>query len=170
MELKYRMNISAVSEEDGGGFFIRFPELPGCSTGGETVDEAIQKAKDAVESWIEAAREMNLPIPEPKFYDNNEPSGKFTARIPKQLHKELISAAEEQGSSINQLVLYYITKGLHGEQAGTKEPVGRNEILVTERVTKVTVSDEQFKNDWENLASFDLSPNPVLLRSADRLR
>ena len=43
--------------EEGGGYLIEFPDLPGCMSDGETLEEAIENGKDALQCWIEAAAE-----------------------------------------------------------------------------------------------------------------
>jgi predicted RNase H-like HicB family nuclease len=42
------------------------PELPGCMTHGDTYEEALAMAKEAVDAWIDVAREAGRPIPEPR--------------------------------------------------------------------------------------------------------
>lgn len=42
------------------------PELPGCIAHGNTYDEALQNAKEAIQLWIDTAKEFGEPIPEPK--------------------------------------------------------------------------------------------------------
>ena len=59
----YPFFISPLTEEDGGGFFIAFPDLPGCISDGETPEEAIQNGYDAARAWLETAKEFNDPIP-----------------------------------------------------------------------------------------------------------
>ena len=53
------------SNEDGV-FVAEVPQLPGCAAHGETQEEALKNVNDAVELWIETAREFGDPIPEPK--------------------------------------------------------------------------------------------------------
>jgi len=53
------------SGEDGV-FVAEVPELPGCMAHGGTQEEALANAKQAVDLWIETAREFGDPIPEPK--------------------------------------------------------------------------------------------------------
>ena len=62
----YEVRIRPLSEEDGGGFFAEVPELPGCMSDGETPQEALENAYDAISCWMEAAKEMGRPVPEPK--------------------------------------------------------------------------------------------------------
>ncbi|MCF8303338.1 MAG: type II toxin-antitoxin system HicB family antitoxin [Bacteroidales bacterium] len=47
-------------------FIAEIPELAGCSAHGHTHEEALKNAKEAIELWIETAKEFNDPIPEPK--------------------------------------------------------------------------------------------------------
>ncbi|MBQ4342270.1 MAG: type II toxin-antitoxin system HicB family antitoxin [Erysipelotrichaceae bacterium] len=36
---------------DEGGYVISFPELPGCLTCGETIEQALKNAEDAKQEW-----------------------------------------------------------------------------------------------------------------------
>ena len=47
-------------------FIAEVPELPGCSAHGSTQEDALQNAKEAIELWLETAREFGDPIPVPK--------------------------------------------------------------------------------------------------------
>ncbi|MDP2936132.1 MAG: type II toxin-antitoxin system HicB family antitoxin [Dehalococcoidia bacterium] len=49
-----------------GGFWTEVPALPGCCSQGETVEEAIQMAKDAIEGFLAYLRERGQEIPEEK--------------------------------------------------------------------------------------------------------
>ena len=62
----YEVRIRPLADEDGGGFFAEVPELPGCMSDGETPQEALDNAYDAIACWIEGAREMGRAVPEPK--------------------------------------------------------------------------------------------------------
>jgi len=53
------------SEEDGC-FIAEAPELPGCMAHGETDAEALENIHQAMELWLESAREDGAPIPEPQ--------------------------------------------------------------------------------------------------------
>jgi antitoxin HicB len=48
----YPFSIRELSEEEGGGFLIEFPDLHGCMSDGETIDEAIENGKDAVRCYL----------------------------------------------------------------------------------------------------------------------
>jgi antitoxin HicB len=49
-------------------YVVTVPELPGCQTHGATLEEAIKQARDALESWIDVAREIGKPIPPPRYF------------------------------------------------------------------------------------------------------
>lgn len=44
----------SIMEDDEGGFLAYYPDLPGCITSGETLEEALANAKDAKKAWFEA--------------------------------------------------------------------------------------------------------------------
>ena len=62
----FEVDIMPLSEADGGGFAAVVPELPGCRSDGETPQEALANAYDAIVCWLEAAREMGRPLPQPR--------------------------------------------------------------------------------------------------------
>jgi len=53
------------SEEDQS-FIADVPELPGCMAHGTSPDEALTNAQEAMQLWLDTAREFGDPIPEPK--------------------------------------------------------------------------------------------------------
>lgn len=53
------------SEEDGA-FLAEAPELPGCMADGETYQDVINNLETIIREWIETAKELGRPIPEPK--------------------------------------------------------------------------------------------------------
>ncbi|MBI4366877.1 MAG: toxin-antitoxin system HicB family antitoxin [Deltaproteobacteria bacterium] len=68
----------------------------------KTADRAVKKAPAAIASWIAAAKKLGHPIPAPLF--TRPVSGKFNVRLPKELHRALVSRAIQEGVSLNQLV------------------------------------------------------------------
>ncbi len=42
------------------------PELPGCAADGQTYQEALANVQVVIQEWIETAKELGRPIPEPK--------------------------------------------------------------------------------------------------------
>lgn len=106
LNLPYRMEI--VPDIAEGGFVATYPDLPGCISIGETIEEAIANVMDAKIDWIMAAIEDGISISEPKTAE--EYSGQFKLRIPKILHKQLAERAKEEGISMNQYCLYLLAQ------------------------------------------------------------
>ncbi|NSW92627.1 MAG: type II toxin-antitoxin system HicB family antitoxin [Firmicutes bacterium] len=110
-KMEYPTKIEKLPPEDGGGYFITYPDLPGCSSDGETIEEAIQMGEDARICWIETAYEQGKEIPLPFSHIDNY-KGRITIRVPKTMHKELIEEANEEGISLNQYLIYLLSKSM----------------------------------------------------------
>jgi antitoxin HicB len=65
MIYRYRITLWPLSAADGGGRLAEVPELPGCMSDGETLQQAVDNVMDAVACWIEAAEEDGRPVPAP---------------------------------------------------------------------------------------------------------
>jgi antitoxin HicB len=105
-EMKYPFEMRPLTEAEGSGWLITFPDLPGCMSDGETPEEAIKNGEDALKCWIQACKESGREIPE----QGDSSSGKFITRIPKSLHARLISRAKQEGVSMNALVSSFIAE------------------------------------------------------------
>ena len=57
----------AIFEHDTDGYTITFPDLPGCITCGETLEEAYLMAKDAIELHLYGMEQDNDEIPKPSL-------------------------------------------------------------------------------------------------------
>ncbi len=111
----YARVISPLPAEDGGGYLIVFPDLPGCMSDGETEEEALENGRDAFLTWVSAAIDMGKDVPAPVWRPETAPeigSGKFVTRVPKTVHARLIRKAKAEGVSLNSLVLSFISEGL----------------------------------------------------------
>jgi len=49
--------------EPEGGFSVFVSELPCLATHGQTIEEATERAKEAIEAYLEVMHEDGLPIP-----------------------------------------------------------------------------------------------------------
>jgi antitoxin HicB len=107
--LEYEIKLRKLTKEEGGGWFAEIPLLPGCMADGETVEEAIESLNDAKINWIETALELGRMIPEP---NNEDFSGQLRVRMPKSLHRTLSQMAKEENVSLNQLIIYHLSKGI----------------------------------------------------------
>jgi len=59
-----RFTILLHPDPNGEGYTVTVPALPGCVTQGDTVEEAIAMAKDAVTLYIESLVAEGRPVPE----------------------------------------------------------------------------------------------------------
>jgi len=53
------------SDEDQA-FIAEVPELPGCAADGKTYQQALANVEIVIQEWLETAKELGRPIPEPK--------------------------------------------------------------------------------------------------------
>jgi len=106
--LEYQVNLSFDPRDDI--YVARVPELENCHTHGATPEEAIQNAKDAIELWLETARDKKIPIPEPM--GRKKFSGKFVVRAPEDLHASLAREALRRGKSMNELAIELLSRVL----------------------------------------------------------
>ena len=65
MKLEYPFEIRPLAQNEGGGYLIHFPDLPGCISDGKTPEEAIANGADALQGWLETRHERGLPVPAP---------------------------------------------------------------------------------------------------------
>ena len=105
MALPYKLEIVPDAE---GGYVARYPELPGCITVGDTLEDTVNHVLDAKREWLLAALEDGIRINEPASADNY--SGQFKLRIPKSLHRSLAEHSKAEGISMNQYCLYLLTR------------------------------------------------------------
>jgi antitoxin HicB len=106
----YPFRITPLSKDDGGGYLIEFPDVPGCMSDGETPEEAITNGRDALKACLKTFREFGDPIPKPSSFAAS--SGQWRQRVPKSLHARLAARAEQEGVSLNTLVSTLLAEGL----------------------------------------------------------
>lgn len=106
LALPHKLEI--IPDMDEGGYLASYPDLPGCLTIGDTMQEVIKNAEDAKTAWLEAAIEDGIAITEPQSAEKY--SGQFKLRLPKSLHKALAEHSKQEGISMNQYCLYLLAK------------------------------------------------------------
>ncbi|HOQ51791.1 MAG TPA: type II toxin-antitoxin system HicB family antitoxin [Candidatus Atribacteria bacterium] len=60
MEVKYTV---LIEKNEEGGYTVTVPSLPGCITQGDTPEEAITNAEEAIMGYIEALKDIGKPVP-----------------------------------------------------------------------------------------------------------
>lgn len=108
MSLSYK--IETIEDREEGGFTLCCPELPGCMTCADTIEEGFKMIEDAKKCWFTACIEDGIPIPEPSRMQDY--SGQFKLRIPRSLHQTLAERSKQEGVSMNQYCVYLLSEGL----------------------------------------------------------
>ncbi len=91
-------------------WFAAVRELRGCMTEADDFEEAARQIRDAMQVWIEDALEAGDVVPEPRR--EAEFSGKFSVRLPKSLHRDLVQQAEREGVSLNQYITAVLSRSV----------------------------------------------------------
>lgn len=100
IEFKYRVDITWSPEDEA--YIVKVPELEGCVTHGDSMEEAVAHAKEAITGYLDSLKARGQPIPKPlaeqKF------SGKIPLRIDPNLHRDLVVKAQIDGTSLNKYI------------------------------------------------------------------
>jgi len=64
MDWKYELIIYWSREDQA--YIVEVPELPGCMADGPTYQQAVSNAEVVIGEWIETAKELGRPVPEPR--------------------------------------------------------------------------------------------------------
>ena len=111
LSLPYRLEMVPLSEQDGGGYYARYVDFGTAAHGdGATLEEAARHALEGLKATLEVMLEHGDPIPEPS--SSRSYSGKFNVRVPKSLHKALIDEADDEGVSLNMLIVSRLSKSI----------------------------------------------------------
>lgn len=107
----YPFVVRPLSRAEGGGWFITWPDLPGCMSDGATPEETVENGKDAFAAWM-AVRQRDLKRPPPKPRTREGSPARFVLRTPRSLHSRLVVRAQQEGVSLNTLVTTLIAESL----------------------------------------------------------
>lgn len=105
LTLDYTLNVIA---DPDGGYVLEYPDLPGCMTQVETLEDVPEAANDIRRLWITAQFEDGDHIPLPSYPE--EYSGRFNVRLPRSLHRRLAESATAEGVSLNHYVASLLDK------------------------------------------------------------
>jgi antitoxin HicB len=122
-DIEYRFTIRPLTQKEGGGYLIEFPDLPGCMSDGETIDEALANGAEAKRDWIAAMQAAGRPVPAPTAEAAEAYSDKWVLRTPKSLHRGLAERARQEGVSLNALAVAMLAQGL-GQRLPRSEGTG----------------------------------------------
>ena len=63
---KHRYEFILYWSEEDAAYIAEVPELAGCAADGASYQEALEAAEVVIGQWIETAKELGRPVPEPK--------------------------------------------------------------------------------------------------------
>jgi antitoxin HicB len=104
---EYRVTIRPLSKEEGGGYLAEYPEIPGCMSDGETIEEAIANGRQALRDCLEVFKESGRKAPKPGVE-----AAQWRQRLPRTLYLKLTEQARVEGVSINSLVTAMIAEAI----------------------------------------------------------
>jgi len=104
LSLPYHIEMIRETDPENPGWVAYVRELPGCLTQADNFPELEEMIMDAMRGWLEIALQDGIPIPLPQ--SDEQYSGKFVIRLPRQLHRQLAEEAERQNVSLNQYINY----------------------------------------------------------------
>lgn len=120
-DLQYPISLRALTEEEGGGWFVTIPLLgeATCAADGETIEEALANLEELRRSLYEVVVASKHPIPLPGTVTEKEarPSGKWAMRASSELHAKLQKGAEEVGVSFNTYCIECLSRGCDADAA-----------------------------------------------------
>lgn len=104
---EYRITIRPLSKDEGGGYLAEYPEIPGCMSDGETIEEAIANGREALRDCLAVFKETGRKAPKP-----GAEAAQWRQRLPRTLYLKLTEQARREGVSINSLVTAMIAEAI----------------------------------------------------------
>lgn len=82
--------------DEDGGFWIEFPDLPGCLTEGDTIEESMEMAEEVLELYLYTANEYRKTVSSPSYPTDVKVSGRdFIALIPYDEEKAIFDFIQQ---------------------------------------------------------------------------
>ncbi len=107
----YQFTVRPLSKAEGGGYLVEYPEIAGCMSDGETIEEAIMNGREALSDCLSVMRESGFKVPKP----DAEPA-QWRQRLPRTLYSKLTKQADAEGVSINSFVTAIIAEAIGAKQ------------------------------------------------------
>ena len=112
----YQFTVRPLSKEEGGGYLVEYPDIPGCMSDGETIADAIANGREALRDCVAVFQESGRKVPKPGIE-----AAQWRQRLPRTLYSKLTVQAENEGVSINSLVTAIIAEAIGSRQANTNK-------------------------------------------------
>ncbi len=55
----YQFRVLPLRKEEGGGYLVEYPEIPGCMSDGESIEEAISRGREALRDCLAVFKELS---------------------------------------------------------------------------------------------------------------
>lgn len=112
---EYQFTVRPLSADEGGGYLVEYPDIPGCMSDGETIEEAIANGRQALRDCLEVFRDSGRKLAKPSIE-----AAQWRQRLPRTLYAKLTRQAQREGVSINSFVMSIIA-----EAVGSRRTVSR---------------------------------------------
>ena len=80
----YQFTVRPLSKDEGGGYLVEYPDIPGCMSDGETIPKAIANGREALRDCIAVLRESGRKLPAPGIA-----AAQWRQRLPRTLYAKL---------------------------------------------------------------------------------
>lgn len=109
---QFQFTVRPLSKEEGSGYLVEYPDIPGCMSDGETIPEAIKNGREALLDCLDVFKESGRELPKPSIE-----AAQWRQRLPRTLYSKLTKQAANEGVSINSLVTAIIAEAIGAKQA-----------------------------------------------------
>lgn len=130
-----------VRVDPAGGYVALFPDLPGCFTEADTLEELPAMVAEARALWIETAYAQGIEIPLPSVPD--ECSGKILLRVPKSMHRRLLDQAAREGVSLNHYASTLLARG------DAQSAVEKHLVAIDHKLETLTDRLQRYEVDFQ---------------------
>ena len=117
---EYRFTVRPLSADEGGGYLVEYPAIPGCMSDGETIKDAIANGRGALRDCLEVFRESGRKLVKPSIE-----AAQWRQRLPRTLYAKLTRQAQREGVSINSFVTAVIAEAVGSRQGTVSQRVGK---------------------------------------------
>jgi antitoxin HicB len=147
---RYSIHVAWSAADDA--WVARVPALPGCAAHGDSAAEAVSEAEQAADLIVDAMREYGDPLPAEEGLTSY--SGNIRLRLPRSLHARLDALAYEEGVSLNQLMVAFLSERA-GYRAAEKKHQSEQSVLMAREGTTGSFA----KRDHETSAPAKARPS-----------
>ena len=117
---EYQFTVRPLSAQEGGGYLVEYPDIPGCMSDGETIAEVIANGREALRDCLEVFRESGRKPVKPGIQ-----AAQWRQRLPRTLYAKLTRQAQREGVSINSLVTAIIAEAVGSRQVAVSQSAGK---------------------------------------------